>query len=112
MIRRPPRPTRTATLFPYTTLFRSLGTLTAFFIGRGISRPVITMTKAMGALAGGDQTVEIPAQDRRDEIGEMAKAVQVLKVNAIEMKRLETEQEAQKQKIGRASSRERVCQYV
>src|SRR3546814_17165065 len=25
MIRRPPRPTRTATLFPYTTLFRSLG---------------------------------------------------------------------------------------
>src|SRR3546814_20252030 len=26
MIRRPPRSTRTATLFPYTTLFRSLGT--------------------------------------------------------------------------------------
>src|SRR3546814_15255693 len=24
MLRRPPRPTRTATLFPYTTLFRSL----------------------------------------------------------------------------------------
>src|SRR3546814_4121677 len=29
MIRRPPRSTRTDTLFPYTTLFRSLGTLTA-----------------------------------------------------------------------------------
>src|SRR3546814_13204248 len=75
-----------------------LGTLTALFIGRGISRPVITMTQAMGALAGGDQTVEIPAQSRRDEIGEMAKAVQVFKVNAVEMKRLEAEQVAQKQR--------------
>src|SRR3546814_16434210 len=30
MIRRPPRSTRTDTLFPYTTLFRSVGPLTAF----------------------------------------------------------------------------------
>src|SRR3546814_5647635 len=73
-----------------------LGTLIALFIGRGISRPVITMTQAMGALAGGDQSVEIPAQSRRDEIGEMAKAVQVFKVNAVEMKRLEAEQVAQR----------------
>src|SRR3546814_118775 len=35
---------------------------------------------------------------RRDEIGEMAKAVQVFKVNAVEMKRLEAEQVAQKQR--------------
>jgi len=75
-----------------------LGTLTALFIGRGISRPVVTMTEAMGALAGGDHAVEIPAQSRGDEIGEMAKAVQVFKVNAIEMKRLEAEQAAQKQR--------------
>src|SRR3546814_20987995 len=56
------------------------------------------MTQAMGALAGGDQTVEIPAPSRRDEIGEMAKAVQVFKVNAVEMKRLQAEQVAQKQR--------------
>src|SRR3546814_18094971 len=29
MIRRPPKSTRTATLFPYTTLFRSLATLSS-----------------------------------------------------------------------------------
>src|SRR3546814_7872366 len=38
MIRRPPRSTRTDTLFPYTTLFRSLGHLDAF---RPIGRLVI-----------------------------------------------------------------------
>src|SRR3546814_8461331 len=35
MIRRPPRSTRTDTLFPYTTLFRSLGALTK--LPRGLS---------------------------------------------------------------------------
>src|SRR3546814_10987477 len=33
MIRRPPRSTRTDTLFPYTTLFRSIPILTVFFLG-------------------------------------------------------------------------------
>src|SRR3546814_17426426 len=39
MIRRPPRSTRTDTLFPYTTLFRSgLGELVASRLGRGVQR--------------------------------------------------------------------------
>src|SRR3546814_8370945 len=33
MIRRPPRSTRTDPLFPYTTLFRSVGTLAFYFDG-------------------------------------------------------------------------------
>src|SRR3546814_6176950 len=33
MIRRPPRSTRTDTLFPYTTLFRSFGSITAGAVG-------------------------------------------------------------------------------
>src|SRR3546814_19698317 len=37
MIRRPPRSPRTATLFPYTTLFRSLGTYTNCFNLLGLS---------------------------------------------------------------------------
>ncbi|MGF1629254.1 MAG: methyl-accepting chemotaxis protein [Kiloniellaceae bacterium] len=75
-----------------------LGSVTALVIGRGISRPVIAMTEAMEALAGGDHSVEIPTRDRRDEIGAMAKAVQVFKDNAVEMKRLEAEQESQKRR--------------
>src|SRR3546814_19206390 len=35
MIRRPPRSTRTDTLFPYTTLFRSLQAAVCVFLGDG-----------------------------------------------------------------------------
>src|SRR3546814_15913556 len=38
MIRRPPRSTRTDTLFPYTTLFRSVGGVTAGADARGFGR--------------------------------------------------------------------------
>ncbi len=59
------------------------GFIAAFVIGRGISRPIIAMTGAMGRLAGGDKAVAIPAQDQTDEVGAMAKAVQVFKDNVI-----------------------------
>src|SRR3546814_7999401 len=36
MIRRPPRSTRTDTLFPYTTLFRSIGFVLVFYLGLGL----------------------------------------------------------------------------
>src|SRR3546814_15206439 len=39
MIRRPPRSTRTDTLFPYTTLFRSLGEVAGVAVG-GVVEPV------------------------------------------------------------------------
>ena len=56
-----------------------LGALLAWLIGRGISRPIQGMTQAMTALAGGDLKVVVPAQDNKDEIGEMAKAVLVFR---------------------------------
>lgn len=62
------------------------------FIGTGASRPINSMTAAMTALSDGDTTVEVPALDRRDEIGTMAKAVSVFKDNAIEKQRLQAEQ--------------------
>ncbi|MGC2856995.1 methyl-accepting chemotaxis protein [Novispirillum sp. DQ9] len=71
-----------------------LGAIAAFVIGQGIAGPVIAMTEAMRRLAGGDKAVAIPATERRDEIGEMAAAVQVFKDNALEMDRLEAERAA------------------
>ncbi len=68
------------------------GLATAIVLARSISRPVTEMTVAMTALAGGDMTVEIPAVERKDEIGEMAKAVQVFRDNALETERLATSQ--------------------
>ena len=66
--------------------------------GRVITRPLTAMTAAMRRLAEGDNSVDIPRQDRADEIGDMAGAVQIFKENAIERKRLEAEQTAQQQR--------------
>ncbi len=75
-----------------------LGAVFAFLIGRGISRPINEMTGAMKRLADGDLEVEVPAQGRKDEIGEMAGAVQVFKDNAVEKVRLEAEQAEREQR--------------
>lgn len=69
-----------------------IGVLLAFLTGRAISRPVVEMTASMERLASGDTSATIPARGRRDEIGQMADAVQVFKENAIESERLREEQ--------------------
>lgn len=60
--------------------------------GSVITRPLTGMTDAMLHLAGGDKTIDVPAQDRSDEIGKMAGAVLVFKDNMIEAERLRAEQ--------------------
>ncbi len=60
---------------------------------RAISLPILAMVRSMTVLADGDTAVEIPARDRRDEVGAMASAVEVFKQNAIEAIRLRREQE-------------------
>ncbi|MDP6707062.1 MAG: methyl-accepting chemotaxis protein [Alphaproteobacteria bacterium] len=67
-----------------------------YFLARSVSRPIVDMTGAMSVLAEGDKTVEIPAQDRADEVGDMAAAVQVFKDNMIRNDELLAEQEAER----------------
>ena len=64
---------------------------TVLLIGRSISRPIVATTKAMTVLAGGDTASTIPYAARRDEIGEMAGAVEVFRQAAIANRRLEAE---------------------
>ena len=64
------------------------------FVARGITRPLQFMTGAMKALAGGKLDVEVPGIGRRDEIGEMAEAVEVFKSDAAARLDLEAEQKA------------------
>src|SRR3546814_15572274 len=55
MIRRPPRSTRTDTLFPYTTLFRSIDVLrAAVFLDRLVQ---LTSELLVGLFAAGDADV-------------------------------------------------------
>ena len=58
-----------------------------------IIRPLRKITETMGKLAEGDTSVEVPALNRSDEIGEMASAVDVFKTNAIRMDEMQAEKE-------------------
>ncbi len=60
-------------------------------VGRSISRPILSLVGAMGDLAGGDTSRAAPGLGRRDEVGRMAKALEVFRESAIERIRLEDE---------------------
>ena len=60
-----------------------LGAVLALLLGKGISRPMIAMCKAMRELAGGNFDVVLPGLGRKDELGEMAGAVEEFKMQAV-----------------------------
>ncbi|MDR3461949.1 MAG: methyl-accepting chemotaxis protein [Beijerinckiaceae bacterium] len=68
-----------------------LGLALCWITSRAIGRPMTAMTNAMRALAGGDRSVVVPARDQKDEIGEMAQAVQIFKEAAVAKFGLEQE---------------------
>ncbi|MBY6265285.1 methyl-accepting chemotaxis protein [Azospirillum sp. 412522] len=82
-----------------------LGLAAAVLIARSLSRPVVAMTDAMTRLAGGDRSVAIPGLNRRDEIGGMAKAVQVFQAGLVEADRMAADKAAEHEARVRRSER-------
>jgi methyl-accepting chemotaxis protein len=68
------------------------GVIVAFLIARSIVGPLTAMTRAMGLLADGNLAVEIPGRGKADEIGDMAKAIEVFKTSMIDTERMRAEQ--------------------
>jgi methyl-accepting chemotaxis protein len=66
----------------------------SIFVARSVTTPLQRMTLTMNDLASGNLAVEVPGIGRGDEIGEMAKAVEVFKSNAVARQSLEAEQRA------------------
>jgi len=62
----------------------------------GIVRPIGLLTAAMARLAGSDWATDVPGTTRKDELGAMAKTVEIFKQNGIEAARLTAEQEAER----------------
>ena len=58
-----------------------------------LSRPILKITRVMNTLSSGNTAVDVPGTGRRDEIGQMAAAVQVFKSNMQESDRLRREQD-------------------
>jgi class 3 adenylate cyclase len=53
-----------------------------FYVSPRVVQPLVDMTNALVRLAAGDKTIELPAQDRKDEVGDMALAFKVFKDTA------------------------------
>jgi methyl-accepting chemotaxis protein len=70
--------------------------LIAAWVGRGLARPIVALQGAMRAITSGQHDVVVPGADRRDEIGSMARAVEVFKDSLIETGRLRAAQEDQR----------------
>ena len=68
------------------------------------------MTEAMTKLAAGDRGVDVPARENTDEIGAMARAVEVFKQNAIAKHELEAAQA--REQAAQARRQEEIGQLV
>ena len=69
-----------------------IGIAIAVFIGSVIANPIISITTTMRELANGNTSLKVPGLGRADEIGRMAKAVEVFKQNSLDKVRLEAEE--------------------
>jgi two-component system OmpR family sensor kinase len=58
-----------------------------YYISRSISAPLLQLADRMHRLAANDTGIDIAGTERRDEIGEMARAAVVFRNNAIELMR-------------------------
>ncbi|MBI1684772.1 methyl-accepting chemotaxis protein [Caulobacter hibisci] len=68
--------------------------LFAVWLGRNkIARPLINLSKTMEVLAQGSVEVDVNGAQRRDEVGAMARSVQVFKDNALALRTAEAAQQ-------------------
>ena len=74
---------------------------------RGISKPITNMGAAMKKIADGDFSVAIPGLGNKDEIGDMAKAVQVFKENGMAKQQLEAQAKAEEERQRQAVEEQR-----
>src|SRR3546814_15772576 len=107
MIRRPPRSTRTDTLFPYTTLFRSLPSDRR---GKSSLQTIIRSGRRCRHLCAGGPSLRRPP--RQAALFEAERNLVVVGAQAPQQEQQEEQQAGELQEIGRASCRESVCQYV
>jgi methyl-accepting chemotaxis protein len=78
----------------------------AVFAAFNISRPIRRTGQVLLELANGNKAVEIPNADRRDEIGDFARAAQAFKDNLLRVEGLEAERKEEQTRIAADRRRE------
>lgn len=81
--------------------------ISAWVVLSKILSPIVNLSQVMRRLAGNETSIVVPSVERRDEVGDMAKSVQVFKDNMSEADRLRAIQESERQtQIDRAKKME------
>jgi methyl-accepting chemotaxis protein len=70
--------------------------LVGYIVVSLVTRPLKSMTMAMLRVANGDAEAAVPAVGRKDEVGQLASALETFKANLVESRRLAAEQEAER----------------
>ncbi|MBY6261353.1 methyl-accepting chemotaxis protein [Azospirillum sp. 412522] len=70
--------------------------LSLFIVIRLIVRPLRALTDTMSRVSTGDLEIAVAGTERRDEVGLLARTLDIFKANALEVRRLTAEQEEQK----------------
>lgn len=78
------------------TVMLGIAMIAAIVFSRTITRPISNVVNDMNRLISGDTNLDIKANSRNDEIGDMFKAVSVFRDAAIEKEKIEHEIEAQR----------------
>jgi methyl-accepting chemotaxis protein len=74
------------------------GAVISLLLARSITGPLGELRGAMTNLAHGDTTASVPGTERSDEVGDMARTVNVFRDNAIERQRLEAAAEEERRR--------------
>jgi len=74
--------------------------LAVWFVGRSISKPIARITDTISRLAQGDLQTEVDGTENKDELGAMARAVQVFRENGIKIEEMNLE-DAERQEQAR-----------
>ncbi|MCX8998299.1 methyl-accepting chemotaxis protein [Rhizobiaceae bacterium BDR2-2] len=79
-----------------TALFCIVAGVAASFVlaRRGIVNPIRSLTEIMSGMASGNRVASIPGTARKDEIGEMARALEVFRANEAQMREMEAQEAA------------------
>jgi methyl-accepting chemotaxis protein len=87
---------RTAWIVSLVLAFSAIAGAAIFMIAaqRSISQPLMRVVDSLSELAGGNTATEVRGQERGDEIGKVASAIQILKDKMIEADRMKADQAA------------------
>lgn len=89
-----------------------VGAILAMLLGRSIAKPMTTMCAAMRKLAAGDFEVVLPGLGRRDELGDMASAVEEFKVQAIAKAEREAAAQEEQNRVAGAARRAELIRFA